>query len=239
MSRVPLSLSRTTMESRTVHPYPVCSRRRPRYRSAGAAETWYVGHTRVTEPFFEHAAIARAGYLSFYRRVVEDLNAEAHLALEVLVKPNGRTSPAPFSLTRVDAILGGAEDPRPQRFAEALGPSHAEVFVLDSGLHVDQTSFSWEALRLHFTGEEFRIEILETWFRNWLDPDENREPDSSGLAGVVHDLAWSELEPNTWQLDIDLGSAPLEALSELLGILHDIGVTRVAVSRHDADDGDA
>jgi hypothetical protein len=151
----------------------------------------------VTEPFFEHAAIARAGYLSFYRRAVEELNAEPYLALEVLVRPNDRTSPVPFSLTRVDAILGGAEDPRPQRFAEALRSPHAEIFVLDSGLQVDQTSFSWEALRLHFTSEAFRIEILETWLRSWLDSDENREPDSSGLAGVVHDLAWSELEPNT------------------------------------------
>jgi hypothetical protein len=193
----------------------------------------------VTEPFFEHAATARAGYLSFYRRVVETLNAGPHVALEVLVKPNGRTSPVPFSLTRVDAILGSAEDPRPQRFADELGPSHVEAFVLDSGLQVDQTGFSWEALRLHFTSEAFRVEVLETWLRNWLDPDENREADSSGLAGVVHDLAWIELEPNRWQLDIDLGSAPLEALSELLGILHHVGVTRVAVSRHDADDGDA
>jgi hypothetical protein len=28
---------------RTEHPCPVCSRRRPRFRSAGAAEAWYVG----------------------------------------------------------------------------------------------------------------------------------------------------------------------------------------------------
>jgi len=193
----------------------------------------------VTEPFFEHAESARAGYLAFYRRVVDDLSAEPHLALEVLAKPNGRTSPAPFCLTRVDAILGGAEDPRPQRFADALGPSRAEVFVLKSGLQVDLTSFSWEALRLRFTGEEFRIEVLETWLRNWLDSDEKREPDSSGLAGVVHDLSWNELEPKAWQLDIDLGSAPLAALSDLLGILHRAGVTQVAVSRHDVDDGDA
>jgi hypothetical protein len=31
-------------------PTPVCSRRRPRFRSAGAAETWYVGQTRVHAP---------------------------------------------------------------------------------------------------------------------------------------------------------------------------------------------
>src|SRR6187399_2939317 len=50
MSRVPLSLSRTAMESGTVHPYPVCSRRRPRCRSAAVAESWYVGRTKAKGP---------------------------------------------------------------------------------------------------------------------------------------------------------------------------------------------
>jgi hypothetical protein len=93
----------------------------------------------VTEPFFEQAAVARDGYLSFYLRAIESLRVEPNLALEVLVKPNSRTSPVPFCLTRVDAILGGAEDPRPQRFVDELGPSRVEIFALDSGLQVEHS----------------------------------------------------------------------------------------------------
>ena len=66
----------------------------------------------------------------------------------------------------------------------------------------------------------------------WIDADEVREADSSGLSGVVHDLAWTTTD-GEWQLDFDLGSAPIEALEDLLASLATAGVASVEVSRHD------
>ncbi|HSY41809.1 MAG TPA: hypothetical protein VLA79_19870, partial [Polyangia bacterium] len=62
-----------------------------------------------------------------------------------------------------------------------------------------------------------------------------READSAGLSGVVHDLAWAT-EDSTWQLDVDLGSAPVEALEDLLANISAAGVTSVELSRHDGGD---
>ena len=78
--------------------------------------------------------------------------------------------------------------------------------------------------------------MLEGWLRRWLDPDELRQSDDSGLSGVVHDLAWSPIEANAWQLDLDLGSAPLGALEELLQLLSGEAVTGLTLSRHDLDE---
>ena len=93
----------------------------------------------MTEPVFEQASISRESYLSFYRRAIEEMSEEPSLAVEVLVQPNSRTSSPPFCLMRVDAILRGAEHPRPRRFADELRPRRADVFVLDSGLQIEQT----------------------------------------------------------------------------------------------------
>ena len=109
------------------------------------------------------------------------------------------------------------------------------TFQLPSGMEVQQRGFSWEALRLRFSAPQFEIESLGEWLRRWLDADEVRAPDASGLSGVVHDLAWTS-EQDTWQLHVDLGSAPIEALEELLSDISATGVTSVQLSRHDAGD---
>lgn len=189
----------------------------------------------VTEPFFENAAVARDRYVAFFRRVIDQSMAvEPTIAVEILVQPNGRASPPPFCLIRVDVLLGGASAPRIQRVADEIGEELPRRHRLSSGLEVHQTGFSWEALRIVFSAEGFQIDFLRAWLQLWLDPGEVRRPDSSGLCGVVHELAWSYLELDRWQLDVDLGSAPLLALEELMDVLAGAGVRTVAVSRHDA-----
>jgi hypothetical protein len=187
----------------------------------------------MTASFHEQAGRRREQYLSFYRHAIEGWRDEAHLAVELLIRPNGRTTPAPFCLVRLDAIFGDPGAPRIQRVADFAEPDNPATFELSSGLKIRQDGFSWEALRLRFTSLRFDVSLLRGWLDSWLDPGEVREPDSSGLSGVVHDLAWSKGEPDTWQLDVDLGSAPIAALEGLLEVLSTAGVTDVRVARHD------
>ena len=190
----------------------------------------------MTEPFFEQAARFRNRYVSFYRHSIEESKTEPGFAVELLVRPNGRTTPTPFCLTRIDIISGEATAPKIRRIADSLEePGSSVAFQLPGGVEVQQVGFSWEALRLRFSGPEFAIDGLQGWLMRWLDADEIREPDASGLSGVVHDLAWAS-EHGTWQLDVDFGSAPMEALEDLLSNLSAAGVTSIQVSRHDAGD---
>lgn len=186
----------------------------------------------MTEPFVEEAGAARDRYLAFFRRVVEQSRAvEPGCAVEVLVQPHGRTTPPPFCLVRVDLVLGGAAAPRIQRVADDVREDAPQRFRLASGMEVRRAGFSWEALRIAFSAGDFEIDALRPWLQLWLDPDEVRTPGAAGLSGVVHDLAWSYLELGRWQLDLDLGSAPLLALEELLDALAAAGVREIDVRR--------
>jgi hypothetical protein len=187
----------------------------------------------VVDTFFEQAARRRDRYLSFYRRSIEELKTEPSFGVELLVQPNGRTTPAPFCLMRIDIISGGPATPQIRRIADSVEETSSSVtFQLPSGVQVQQRAFSWEALRLKFSGPRFKIESLQGWLTRWLDVEEVREPDSSGLSGVVHDLAWTT-DQGTWQLDVDLGSASIEALEDLLSGVATAGVTSIELSRHD------
>jgi hypothetical protein len=190
----------------------------------------------MADTFFEQAARLRHRYLSFYRRSIEELKTEPSFAVELLVRPNGRTTPAPFCLTRIDIISGESAAPQITRIADSLEETSSNAdFQLPSGLQLQQHAFSWEALRLRFSDPRFKIESLQGWLTGWLDVEEVREPDSSGLSGVVHDLAWTTNQ-GTWQLHVDLGSASIDALEELLSCIAAAGVTSVELSRHDTED---
>jgi hypothetical protein len=190
----------------------------------------------MSDPFFEQAANARDRYISFYRRAIDNLKSAPNFAVELLVQPNGRNTAAPFCLTRLDAIHGSTGEPEIERIADGIERGAMDSFRLSDGLEIRQEDFSWEALRLTFSLKAFQIQTTGDWLRKWLDTDETREPDSWGLSGVVHDLAWSHKEPDAWCLDLDFGSAPLSALQELLTLLSAVGIERVTVSRHDLED---
>jgi hypothetical protein len=183
--------------------------------------------------FTQHAQDARDRYVAFYRSVLKQYASGPEFAAEILIKPNGRNTPEPFCLMRADVILGSAPDFRIKRCRDALQHTEPIAFVGPHGLHIEQRSFSWEALRLRFTSERFHVELLEHWLVRWLDPSKGRPPDSDGLAGVVHDLSWAQSDSREWELNIDFGSAPVAALEELLGCLSKCGVRDVTVSRHD------
>lgn len=189
----------------------------------------------MAETFFQQANRLRNRYLSIYRRSIEEWKTETRFAVEILVQPDGRTTPSPFCLTRIDIISGEPTAPNLIRVADSLEePGSSATFQLPNGLEVQQDGFSWEALQLSFLGPQFEIDRLQGWLKMWLDADEVREPDASGLSGVVHDLAWTT-DHGMWQLDVDLGSAPIEALEALLSDISAAGVTSVRLSRHDGE----
>jgi hypothetical protein len=160
-------------------------------------------------------------------------------AVELLVQPNGWTSPFPFNLMRIDFVIGRADDPRIVRLVDGA-PIAAEPFehVLDGGLRVTGTSVGWETFDVSFSSATFDVAVLDGWLRAWLDVDETHGVDEHGLAGVVHGLAW-DADADRWRITADLGSAPVESALELLGVLAANGVTACEVLPPDTADGDA
>jgi hypothetical protein len=123
-----------------------------------------------------------------------------------------------------------------QRIADEFVMDPPSEFAFSRALHVVQDGFSWEALRLALSAPMFNVTLLGPWLQAWLDTAEIRQPDSFGLSGVVHDLAWAQVASSDWILDLDLGSAPLDALRALLDLVASTGARTVRVSRHDDED---
>lgn len=186
--------------------------------------------------FLRQAEVARDRYVAFYRSVLDQHAGGPDFAAELLIRPNGSTNREPFCLLRADIVLGIAPDFRIQECRHRLRDAEPLVFSGPHGLRIEQESFSWEALRLRFAPQRFRVEQLEPWLDRWLDPGEVRPVDSHGLAGVIHGIAWEQSKSGRLQLDIDFGSAPVAALDDLLGHISGAGVRTVTVSTYDPGD---
>ena len=181
-------------------------------------------------------ARVRDAYLDHMRSCLADARSEPLLAAEVLVKPNGRDTPAPFCLTRVDALYGDQHAPRVVRFGESQARHVGSSSRMQGSLAIFVDSLSWESLTVSFEHAEFDVAVLGEWYSEWLDVAERRQPDADGLSGVVHDLAWSSGSGGKWQLRLDLGSAEVVALIDLLGILEHAGIRNCCLAQAAGED---
>ncbi|WP_395011311.1 hypothetical protein [Undibacterium sp.] len=92
--------------------------------------------------------------------------------------------------------------------------------------------FGWDWVKLEVEGFENDIatQTLKEWYLYWFDIDDNNEPTSEGLYGVVHFLSDPEITINGLRVILDLGSAPTSAFEDLLFRLSDANVAEVHVS---------
>lgn len=96
---------------------------------------------------------------------------------------------------------------------------------------VTMEPFTWDWLPLHVQGleREALAPLLHGWFWQWLDAEDENALGVDGLYGVLHFL--SDLQPagDGWRAAVDLGSAPAEALEDLLWRLSDAGAVQVTL----------
>ena len=107
------------------------------------------------------------------------------------------------------------------------------AFDWDSGLEVTLTPFSWDYVQLDLDALVDHRE-LKTWFEQWCQLEDVREPGPDGLFGVVHFISDPKRAGSSWRLFVDLGSAPVKAFEQLLDAVERSGARRVRVGREAA-----
>ena len=87
--------------------------------------------------------------------------------------------------------------------------------------------FAWDAV--HVAGENGSIDpvLFERWFDKWFDLADDR-PQGPGLGEIIHSAILSD-----GGISLDMGSATVEALSELLDALEASGLQRVHIGKVD------
>lgn len=78
--------------------------------------------------------------------------------------------------------------------------------------------------------EEKASNALIDWFNDWFDGDDENEPDKVGLQQVVHFMSDPQVLAGGVKATMDLGSALVEALENLLFALSDAGADRVRLA---------
>lgn len=85
-------------------------------------------------------------------------------------------------------------------------------------------SVSWDAMRFSLQPAPQELAGFESWFDKWLDLEGLRKVEGNLLSEVIHN---SRLEEGI--VEMDFGSAPIDAVVELFGIFELNGVTKVQV----------
>lgn len=96
-----------------------------------------------------------------------------------------------------------------------------------NGINVTVLGPTWEAVSFYPTPavpEDF--EGFGAWYDYWLDIEATRKPEGAVFGGVIHSAGFYDD-----RIDIDFGSAPVEAFTQLLDLLAVQGVTQVTITQ--------
>jgi hypothetical protein len=104
-------------------------------------------------------------------------------------------------------------------------------FRWEDALQVDMQSFQWDACDIQVNAlSDVDWQPLRNWFLYWFDMEDQKPMDELGLSGVVHYLSDPEMiGAHNYRVQIDFGSAPVEAFEELLDALIAMGATSIGI----------
>jgi hypothetical protein len=162
---------------------------------------------------------ARERYLAHYRTVIRGAKVDHPQAVpELLIELNTPENHLVQRLTRVDVIWGGAEKPSIIEANVAL-VSTAECLHSEPGPPVLRAfPLVWNSVEVVCPERlDLGAGFME-WFERWLDLDDDQAPDADGLAGVIHSVTSPGPLTFGWGFSVDMGSASVDALIQLLAL---------------------
>ncbi len=180
----------------------------------------------------------REKYVGHYRAILRAKRDEGvQCTPEVWVRPNvepDRQGP-PHPLC-VDIMV--QEEPQP---SIVLIAGEATAGSLMATMYTGEVPVKvyaavWESLPLWVRIPDPDWSMLDSWQQKWMDVNRAPMDDEDGLGGVVHYLGRPVAEGGGYLYELDLGSAPVDALLELLDALVAMGAIEIEVGRSDGSD---
>jgi hypothetical protein len=126
---------------------------------------------------------------------------------------------------RFDVLDAGGDS----RMVDAERQLKFDSFTFDiDGMSVSIAPFTWDWLGLGIDGDAVvASNTCAQWFLRWFDAEDAQQPGADGLHGVVHFMGDPAATASGIDLRIDLGSAPDEAIDDLLFSLAEAGIAAV------------
>jgi hypothetical protein len=152
---------------------------------------------------------------------------------EVIVDVNGAEAFGPvYRSLRVDALYRENGEPRVTGFDPG---SQFEVICPRfsvGGLAISVHSFRWDGCKLSFLTPSFNDQLMQEWTLKWRG-DALGDTESGASSGHVHGVTRQEGFASFSEYHIDLGTAPIAAFEELIGLLAAQGVKDVDIDAVD------
>lgn len=106
-------------------------------------------------------------------------------------------------------------------------PFHPVRITHPPAIDVSITPCVWNALDIHVDAriDEPFLDAIRYWYLEWFQP--RRLTEAPELTGCVHAIKGPIEGMHGACFRIDMGSAPTDAISELLGLFHRMGATTI------------
>lgn len=184
-------------------------------------------------PVVSTISAERERYVSYFETVVADVISKRPSARELLLSINNDALAYPYRYLRVD-LIEKAEDGSDQISEVWLDPSkdvEARGFRLGP-VAIELYPFTWCATQVAFDRPLPDVGKLEGFLTRWLDVTDSATG-PSGAANAIHSATPIETNGKLWFLTIDFGTAPHDALLDLIDFLANDGmVERIIITSH-------
>ena len=140
-----------------------------------------------------------------------------------------RDDALPYRLYRADMAANNVGSP----VVRDVNPSSYLSFEpfgieFEEGSSAAVRPFVWYDVCLQFN-TTMPVEPIEDWSMRWLDMGDHSPKDEHGLQGVIHSIVREDAAGGSTLLVIDFGSAPVEALRELIELAFASGASHVSL----------
>ena len=174
----------------------------------------------------------RALYCDAFATVVADCSTDRTVVSEaVYLSEDGSLNvEGNFSLpARADVFVfaDGSVEEAIQVDTERMISFAPVSFEWEKGLHVTLAPFQWNWCELSVTGSSLDVTHLVSWFESWFKKE--IESASGEPISAVHFMSDPEVSERTISTEIDLGTAPVEAIEALLDACKSAGATSVTL----------
>ena len=163
--------------------------------------------------------------------------AQAAKAQEAYVEPAYRTNDGALATEglwdlpcRADVITAAGENAGESIQVDSQSQlDFAPIHFSIAETAVELAPFIWDWLSLEVSGlaQDQAAQVLIDWFNQWFDGEDENPVNDAGLQEVIHFMSDPEATADGFKLTIDLGSAPSEAVEDLLFALSDAGAAKV------------
>ncbi len=176
-------------------------------------------------------AAEQARYVDFFERAVADARrARTHAARELLISINNEALAYPYRYLRIDLIT--KESQGPNEFLQLLdGPDpgfEGRSFDL-GGAIIELHPFAWCETQIAFDAPPADLHSIETYLTDWLDLEDRKRTGDAGPPNAIHSATPIETNGQLWFLTIDFGTAPPDALIDLIDLLLNQGMNRIII----------